>query len=64
MTGSQKVSRRQILTITAGAAGASVTAEVSVIGISMPARGGQGVATGCEVSGHSEGGATLQLRAV
>jgi hypothetical protein len=37
MTGSQKVSRRQILTIAAGA-GASVTGGVTVIGISTPAR--------------------------
>jgi High potential iron-sulfur protein len=38
MTGSQGISRRQVLTIAAGAAGASVTGGVTVIGISTPAR--------------------------
>jgi hypothetical protein len=38
MTGSQGISRRQVLTIAAGAAGASVTGGVTVIGISTPAQ--------------------------
>ena len=38
MTGSQGISRRQVLTIAGGAAGASVTGGVTVIGISTPAR--------------------------
>jgi hypothetical protein len=38
MTGSQGVSRRQVLTIAAAAAGASVTGAAAVIGASTPAR--------------------------
>jgi hypothetical protein len=38
MTGSQGVSRRQVLTIAAGAAGASVTVAAAVIGASTTAQ--------------------------
>src|ERR1035437_6467473 len=38
MTGSQGISRRQVLTIAAGAAGASVTGAAAVIGTSTPAQ--------------------------
>jgi hypothetical protein len=38
MTGSQGVSRRQVLTIAAGAAGASVTGAAAVIGASTTAQ--------------------------
>ena len=38
MTGSQGVSRRQVLTIAAGAAGASVTGATAVIGASTTAQ--------------------------
>src|SRR5664280_3507928 len=38
MTGSQGISRRQVLTIAAGAAGASVTGAATVIGTSTPAQ--------------------------
>jgi High potential iron-sulfur protein len=38
MTESQGLSRRQLLTIAAGAAGASVTAAVAAVGISTPAQ--------------------------
>ena len=38
MTGSQGISRRQVLTIAAGAAGASVTGAAAVIGSSTPAQ--------------------------
>ena len=38
MKGSRGISRRQILTIAAGAAGASVTGAAAVIGISTPAQ--------------------------
>jgi hypothetical protein len=65
MTGSLGISRRQVLTIAVGAAGASVTGAAAVFGTSTPALAAQGVAEAREVSGHSEGGATLRkLRAV
>ena len=38
MTGSQGISRRQVLTIAAGAAGASVTSVAAVIGVSTTAQ--------------------------
>jgi High potential iron-sulfur protein len=38
MTGSLGISRRQVLTIAAGAAGASVTGAAAVIGTSTPAK--------------------------
>jgi hypothetical protein len=38
MTGSLGISRRQVLTIAAGAAGASVTGATAVIGTSTPAK--------------------------
>jgi hypothetical protein len=38
MTGSRGISRRQVLTIAAGAAGASVTGAAAVIGTSTPAQ--------------------------
>ena len=38
MTGLQGISRRQVLTIAAGAAGASVTGAAAVIGTSTPAQ--------------------------
>ena len=38
MTGSQGISRRQVLTIAAGAAGASITGAAAVIGTSTPAQ--------------------------
>jgi High potential iron-sulfur protein len=38
MTGSQGISRRQVLTIAASAAGASVTGAAAVIGTSTPAQ--------------------------
>ena len=38
MTGSQGISRRQVLTIAAGAAGASVAGASAVIGTSTPAQ--------------------------
>jgi hypothetical protein len=38
MTGSRGISRRQVLTIAAGAAGASVTGAAAVIGTSAPAQ--------------------------
>jgi hypothetical protein len=38
MTAPQEISRRQILTIAAGVAGASVTGAAAVIGISTPAQ--------------------------
>ena len=38
MTGSQGISRRQVLTIAAGAAGASVAGAAAVIGTSTPAQ--------------------------
>ena len=37
MTGSNRISRRQVLTIAAGAAGASITGAVAVIGTSTAA---------------------------
>jgi hypothetical protein len=63
MTGSLGISRWQVLTIAAGAAGASVTGAAAVIGTSTPAKAAK--APQQEVSGHSEGGVTLRkLRAV
>ena len=38
MTGSSGISRRQVLTIAAGAAGASITGATAVIGTSTPAQ--------------------------
>jgi len=38
MTGSEGISRRQVLTIAAGAVGASVTGAAAVIGVSTPAQ--------------------------
>ena len=49
MTGTQGISRRRVLTIAAGAAGASVTGAAAVIGTSTPAQ-----ARGTDLSLHSQ----------
>ena len=38
MTGSQRISRRQVLTVAAGAAGVSITGAAAFIGTSTPAQ--------------------------
>jgi hypothetical protein len=47
MTGSLGISRRQVLTIAAGAAGASVTGAAAVIGTSTPAKAAKAPQKNC-----------------
>ena len=55
MTGSQGISRRQVLTIAAGAAGASVTGAAAVIGTSTPAQAAKVFAVSYEKHAEKNG---------
>ena len=65
MMGPKGISRRQILSIAAGATGASIAGTAAVIGTSTVAHAAKVPQKAVKVSGHAEGRATLrQVRPV